>query len=264
MKRNGSTPPILTAVVATILSACMSNRMPRPGPGLASEWPAEPRAAASDALHAAAANHDLIQLKRLLETGALDVNARNASGFTPLQMAFISLGRVLGHPANPEMADVVAYLLGKGADPNLPFAYNAEPAYTVLHFAAFDGNMVLVPMLVNAHANPNAKDSRGFTPLHSAARCDFRLSCDDCSRPSGGDYSVRWKQGAKPVIEYLLAHGADLHAKTVTGQSVLEIFSTPCAAAPEACQPAALSSGKPWPTGMCKQAYVFVRARMNQ
>jgi Ankyrin repeats (3 copies)/Ankyrin repeats (many copies) len=266
MKRNGSSIggcAILAAALSVLIFACMSNRTPPSSPGLASDRAATTQAAEPDALHTAAADHDLIQLKRLLETGTLDVNARNAAGFTPLHVAFLSLGRVLGHPANPLMADIVAYLLAKGADPNLPFSFNAEPAYTVLHFAAFDGNMVLVPMLVAAHANPNAKDTRGFTPMHSAARCDFRLSCDDCSRAGSGDFSVRWKQGAKPVIAYLLAHGADLRAKTAIGQSVLEIFSTPCAADPEACQPAALQSDKPWPTGTCKQAYAFVHARMN-
>ena len=46
--------------------------------------------------------------------------------------------------------------------------------------ATYDGNMVLVPMLVAAGARVDAVDSRGFTPLHSAARCDFRLSCGGC------------------------------------------------------------------------------------
>lgn len=267
MKRNfpGADGGLVLAALLTVLfSACLSNRTPPPGPGLASDHPPAPKTAVSDALHLAAANHDLAQVKRLLESGALDVNGRNADGFTPLHVAFLSLGRVFGHPANPQMAEVAAYLLGKGADPNLSFSYNGEPAYTLLHFAAFDGNMVLAAMLVDAHANPNAKDSRGFTPLHSAARCDFRLSCDDCSRPGGGDFSVRWKQGAKTVIEYLLAHGADLRAKTVAGQSVLDIFNTPCASDPEACQPAALASDRPWPSGTCKQAYTFVRTRMNK
>jgi hypothetical protein len=268
MKRNfssaGNGVLFLAASLTVLLCACLSNRTPPSGPGLANDRAPALQRSESEALHEAAANHDLAQVKRLLESGQTDVNARSTAGFTPLHMAFLSLGHVLGHPANPQMVEVVAYLLGKGADPNIPFSYNAEPAYTVLHFAAFDGNMVLVPMLVEAHANPNARDSRGFTPLHSAARCDFRLSCDDCSRPSDGDFSVRWKQGAKPVIEYLLAHGADLRAKTLAGQSVLDVFSTPCAADPEACLPAALESDKPWPTGTCKQAYIFVRTCMNR
>lgn len=247
-----------------LFAACSHHPAPPPSPGPACACAASSRATDADALHVAAENHDLAQLKRLLESGTWDVNKRNAAGLTPLQAAFVSLGRVLGHSANPPMAEVVAYLLGKGADPNLPFSQSGEPAYTVLHFAAFDGNMVLVPMLVNAHANLNARDSRGFTPLHSAARCDFRLSCDDCSRPGSNDFSVRWTQGAKPIIEYLLDHGADLRARTVAGQSVLGIFSTPCAADPAACEPSALASAAPWPSGMCKQAYAFVRARMQR
>jgi hypothetical protein len=254
----------VATALAALLAACSHRQTAAPNSGATCACAARQGSANPNALHVAAEQHDLAQLRHLLESGTWDVNGRNAAGLTPLQAAFVSLGRVLGHSANPEMAEVVRYLLAKGANPNLTFSLNEATDYTPLHYAAFDGNMVLVPMLVEAHANPNARDSRGFTPLHSAARCDFRLSCDDCSRPTSSDFSVRWKQGAKPVIEYLLAHGADLRAKTVAGQSVLDIFATPCASEPAQCEPAALASGNAWPSGMCKQAYAFVRARMGE
>lgn len=248
---------------AVFCSACFAKRTPASSPGTESVRATGTQETPADALHVAAENHDVLQIKRLLESGRFDANAKNAAGFTPLQLAFLSLGRVFGHPASPQMAEVVEYLLAKGANPNLPFMYGGEPAYTVLHFAAYDGNMVLVPMLTRAGANPNARDSRGFSPLHSAARCDFRLSCDDCSHLTGSDFSMRWKQGAKPVIAYLVEHGADIRAQTLAGQSVLEIFKTPCASDPEACESGALASAKEWPAGMCKQAYAFVRARLR-
>jgi ankyrin repeat protein len=245
-------------------SACVANRPPSPSPGTESVRATGTLDTGADALHVASERYDLVQMKRLLESGRFAADAKNAAGFTALQAAFLSLGRVFGHPANPRMAEVVEYLLAKGADPNLPFMYGGEPAYTVLHFAAYDGNMVLVPMLVKAGANPNARDSRGFSPLHSAARCDFRLSCDDCSRLTRSDFSVRWKQGAKPVIEYLVEHGADIHVQTLAGQSVLDVFKTPCTSDPDSCESGALASAKEWPTGMCKQAYAFVRRRLGE
>ena len=75
----------------------------------------------------------------------------------------------------------VRALLENGANPNIPFNFGGEPQYIVLHFEAYDGNRHgLIPALVKAGANVSAVTSRGLTPLHSAAICDFRLSCDDC------------------------------------------------------------------------------------
>jgi ankyrin repeat protein len=123
--------------------------------------------------------------------------------------------------------------------------------------------MVLVPMLLKAGANVNARDSRGFTPLHSAARCDFRLSYDDCTSAGRNGFDERWKQGAKPVITYLLEHGADVAARTNTGQSVLDIFVTPCDKEPELCNPQTIDSAK-WPAGYCKAAYLLVKGKMAE
>jgi len=129
----------------------------------------------------------------------MNPNARDARGLTPLHIA-ANCHLVYWGPPDLRAAMIVEYLLFAGADPSIPFSYGGEPRYTVLHREAFVGNMVLVPMLVDAGANVNARDSRGFTPLHSAARCDFRMSCDDCTNPSRDDFFTRWKQGATPVI----------------------------------------------------------------
>ena len=213
-------------------------------------------------LHEAAESCDLARVRYLVEIQKTSPNALDTAGFTPLHVAW-NCSHVYWDPPDRRVAQIVEYLLSHGADPNLPFRYGPEPRYTLLHRAAYNGNMVLVPLLVSAGANVNAKDSRGFAPLHSAARCDYRLSCDDCSDPAQDDFGTRWKQGAKPVIQYLVAHGADVTAKTQGGQSVLDIFVTPCVDQPKLCVPESLVSAS-WPTGTCKAAYLAVRSELNR
>jgi hypothetical protein len=179
--------------------------------------------AQAQALFDAAQSLDLNTIKRLIETQNVDVNSKDSSGQTPLLIA-MQASTVYWHPFSQPQYDVIKYLLAHGADPTIPFPdYAGVKGYTVLHFAAYDGNMALVPLIVAAKANVNAKDSRGFTSLHSAARCDFRLSCDDCTQ--GSSVQDTWKQGALPTIKYLQAHGGDIAAKTNSGQTVLDVIA---------------------------------------
>lgn len=256
-----ASPPRRVVVILALAATCCSG-----GPRTRVARERGPDAAA---LHEAAAAHDLRRVEHLIEGSGVSPDARNRDGLTPLRSAILALDAVYWHPPSRQTADVVAYLLTRGADPNVPFRYGDVEGYTLLHFAAFDGNMVLTPILVSAGANVNARDSRGWTPLHSAATCDFRLSCDDCSNAPGGDLEKRWHQGAKPVIRYLLDNGADLSARTHDGTSVLATFRTPCTGRVEPCDPSTRPAATPgqtddqaWAPGACREAYLFVRREL--
>jgi ankyrin repeat protein len=66
--------------------------------------------------------------------------------------------------------------------------------------AAGSGDIEAVKQFIAAGADVNAKDSRGWTPLHPAAT-----------------------YGRKEVVELLIANGADVNAKDVGGETPLDV-----------------------------------------
>jgi ankyrin repeat protein len=115
------------------------------------------------------------------------VNAFAPDGFYPLGLA-----AYFGHRA------VVEFLLKNGADVSLA-ARNAQKV-TALHAGASRGGAEIVKMLLEAGADPNAKQERGFVPLHSAAA-----------------------NGNAAVVELLLKHGAAANAKADDGKAPADL-----------------------------------------
>ena len=73
---------------------------------------------------------------------------------------------------------------------------------TPLHFAAMTNeNLAVLQALLDAGANPDAKDSAGATPLHQAARSSTNTA----------------------VMQALLAAGADINARTSEGETPLDV-----------------------------------------
>ena len=93
---------------------------------------------------------------RLTEGGAVDVNARDEHGETPL----LSAARLTG-----DRRGVINLLLSAGADPNL-----TEPQHgrTALHVLIDKGHVEAAKVLLESGADVNAKDNSGLTPLDLA------------------------------------------------------------------------------------------------
>jgi hypothetical protein len=95
---------------------------------------------------------DTAKIESLLAAG-LDVNQRLGHGklygqATPLHIA-----------VKEKREDVAAFLLGKGAKPDIVDGY----AWTPLHHAAHDGHLGLVQLLLKAGADPNLRTEEGRT-----------------------------------------------------------------------------------------------------
>ncbi|MCB0642846.1 MAG: ankyrin repeat domain-containing protein [Phaeodactylibacter sp.] len=133
----------------------------------------------------AAALGDLPALQQRLEPEA--VNRFAPDGFTCLGLAVF-----LGQEA------VVRWLLGQGADLNLPSnnAFQVAP----IHSAAATGNLNLLKLLVESGAQVNCSQANGVTPLHSAAHL-----------------------GQLEMVVYLLDRGANPSARMTDGSTPLDL-----------------------------------------
>ena len=190
---------------------------------------------------------DLGALKRLIEVEHVSPNAKK-DGVTLLGALFDSLNVVYWHPIENWKAieETTSYLLAMGADPNMHFSYGGSD-YTLLQFAAYDGNLDMVQLLANAGANVNGADAGGRTALHAAAKCDFRLSSDD---------------RAADTIAFLLSRGADVRAKDAAGKTALDRAPTPCSNEPALCEASAIAT-EIWPTGTCKETYLLLKSAVE-
>jgi hypothetical protein len=145
--------------------------------------------AGDTALHMAAAAHQVGIAKRLVSQGAL-VGARNRRGAEPLHYAADGMP---GSPAwDPEgQAEVVAFLIASGADPNALDKSGVAP----LHRAVRTRCSPAVRALLANGADPNLRNKSGSTPLQLATRTT--------GRGGSGSAVARFEQ--QQIIELLVA-----------------------------------------------------------
>lgn len=128
-------------------------------------------------MHAAASSSSDVEKDRarikFLQGKGLNVNALDAAGRTPLYYA--TRGEAIfsaffgGMPSFNERTTSVDLLLEAGANPNLA----DHRGWTPLHVAAFANQERLVKALLAKKANVNARTETGMTPLHLACRKGF-------------------------------------------------------------------------------------------
>ena len=153
-------------------------------------------------------------VRLLLEAGAA-VEARNASGQTPLLYAsYAGFGRV------------VELLVAKGAVAKYQDANGRSP----LHYAAREGHPAVVELLLKNGADPAAKDGQNRTPLDYAVLRDRRAVVEAMMKLvpfdiKGADGSTLLHaaaaQGNIGMVEDLLTRGADPARPAPDGGTIL-------------------------------------------
>ena len=160
------------------------------------------------------------QVQQLIDVDGVDVDIRFTHGFTPLMWA-----------ARVGQTQAASILLENGADARAINEYEA----TAMH-EAVDGNHVeVVQALVERHANPNAQDGRGNTPLMLAARSghveviralmDGPIAVELELQNKDGQTALTWAvtNGHIKVVRLLMQLGSDPMTIDNDGRGILAI-----------------------------------------
>ena len=112
-------------------------------------------------LHVAARENDADTVPTLLARGA-NIEATDDRGMTPLHVA-----------ADADASRAAQTLLAGGANLGAMIEGDINGGLpmlgrTPLHIAATKGNLAVLTVLINAHADPTTQDEEGDTPLHAA------------------------------------------------------------------------------------------------
>jgi len=175
--------------------------------------PRSARAAETGAgdLHRAAAQEDLGELRKLLDSSA-SVDEKDPSGWTPLDWAVIA-----GN------TDAASLLLDRGADPNARSQLDMTP----LHWAAIKGRADMVGLLTRRGGRTDARDVHGMTPLHDAAD----ETVVQALLAAGAQLGAQDRRGMTPlhtarrgaVAKAMLKAGADFRIVSRDGLTALDL-----------------------------------------
>lgn len=177
-----------------------------------------------EALAAAARRADWGAVRTLLEQGA-DVDAPEGDGSTALLWA-----------SYWDEREVAALLIRAGADAAAANDLGATPLWA----ACENGSSAMAAILLGAGADPNARLPFGETPLMTAARAGsadvvgrlLNAGADVDAATAEGAYGAQtalmWAVAQKhaPVVEVLLAHGADVRARSTTFTETVKTIPT--------------------------------------
>jgi len=139
---------------------------------------------------------DVAQVRCLLSNPALDLNALESRGMTPLAHAIIADDRTGGD-------SLVTMLIEHGADVNRPDEYGHTP----LMWSVGLGSERLTELLLRDGADPRQCRPDGTTVLHVAAHSEASATVARMLLTAGADPLARDREGKTPA-EY--AHEAGL------------------------------------------------------
>ncbi len=151
-----------------------------------------------------AAGEGHTKVARALVAHGANVRARSRSGFTALLIA-----------ARHDERELTRLLLNAGAEVN----DTAPDGTTALLVATVRGHAALAIMLLEQGADPNA-DGTGYTPLHWAAG-SWHTELTGSLRGIATERDDEWRSlnglraGKTELVQALLSHGADPHARIV-------------------------------------------------
>lgn len=157
---------------------------------------------------------DLEKVKELVEKDPTLVNSQGNLKVLPLNEAI-----------SKSKADIIDYLLKKGADVNLEGLGG-----TALHVAVNSDSAKIIPELMRKGADLKATDNNRETPLHKVKE---NVKIAKYLLKKGAEIDAKGKQGYTPLmrqmywsgrtemIEVLLGHGADINTENNDGETLV-------------------------------------------
>ena len=159
-----------------------------------------------------------INVRFIHEQGG-DVNAKDERNGTALMWAC--------HSGNE--LEIVKYLVGKKADPNVQLQDGGESA---LMIASWQGKLEIVKCLARHGADVDAKDKDGWTALMWASsrekletvKCLVSLGADVNAKNKAGWTALMWasSQGNLEIVKCLVGKGADVNLKNKDNKKALD------------------------------------------
>jgi ankyrin repeat protein len=170
-----------------------------------------------DNIFVAAQRGDVQHLRQLIESGQAKATDRDSQNITPLHWAAI----------NAQVA-ACRFLLDQGAEVD---ALGGDLVATPMQWAARNGYLYIIQLLIAHNADPTIADSQGYNTLHLVTHSSSimpllyllhqPISVD--SRDHQGHTSLMWAayQGDALSVDLLLRHGANPNLQDDAGLSPL-------------------------------------------
>mmetsp|Transcript_6996 Transcript_6996/g.12614 ORF Transcript_6996/g.12614 Transcript_6996/m.12614 type:complete len:185 (+) Transcript_6996:445-999(+) len=136
---------------------------------------------------------------------------------------------MLWYAAETRYCGKVLKFINKGAIVNYKFGTQER---TLLHRAAWNGDVRIAHMLLCEGANINSKDKCRYTPLHVAAKkgnhdvvemlLDHEAKVDSKDSLQKTPLHLAVRNDREDIVRLLLERGADIHTKDFRGKTLLE------------------------------------------